>query len=318
MNDSVKGVGAVSIGGIAVGGGIHSGIDADRFVRARDFVLRNARLVDRYLFACLFEGASNEPVREALRAYRNPDGGFGNALEPDKRCPDSQPVDAEEALKILDVVDGFDDPMVEGVCDWLEQTADATGGVPFVLPSANDYPHAPWWEAPPEPPPSINPTGSIVAILTKRNVAHPWVERGTEFCWRSLEDEQATGFNDLRCAIAFLEQAADRERAAASLDRIRAYLFSSDEIEYDLSAPGYVHTPLDWAPAPVGFGHGLFTRDQLIEGLAALANAQRDDGGWPIKWPAISPGVELEWRGRVTIDALLTLRSYAMAGYGAA
>ncbi|MCZ0944875.1 MAG: hypothetical protein OXJ53_17635, partial [Gammaproteobacteria bacterium] len=184
--------------------------------------------------------------------------------------------------------------------------------------SANDYPHAPWWEAPPEPPPSINPTGSIVAILTKRNVAHPWVERGTEFCWRSLEDEQATGFNDLRCAIAFLEQAADRDRAAASLARIRAYLLSSDEIEYDLSAPRYVHTPLDWAPAPIGFSHGLFTRDQLIEGLAALANAQRDDGGWPIKWPAISPGVELEWRGRVTIDALLTLRSYAVAGYGAA
>ncbi|MDE0003079.1 MAG: hypothetical protein OXQ29_10330 [Rhodospirillaceae bacterium] len=133
------------------------------------------------------------------------------------------------ALKILDLVDGFDDPMVEGVCDWLEQTADATGGVPFVLPSANDYPHAPWCEAPPEPPP-----------------------------------------------------------------------------------------PLDWAPAPTGFGHRLFTRDQLNEGLTALANAQRDDGGWPIKWPAISPGVELEWRGRVTIDALLTLRAYAMAGYGAA
>ena len=78
-----------------------------------------------------------------------------------------------------------------------------------MLPSANDYPHAPWWEAPPEPPPSINPTASIVAVLTKRNVAHPWVERGTEFCWRTLEDEQTTGFNDLRCAIAFLEQAAD-------------------------------------------------------------------------------------------------------------
>ncbi|MDE0364168.1 MAG: hypothetical protein OXP09_01185, partial [Gammaproteobacteria bacterium] len=217
-----------------------------------------------------------------------------------------------------DLVNGFDDPMVEGVCDWLEQTADATGGVPFVLPSANNYPHAPWWEAPPEPPPSINPTGSIVSVLTKRNVTHPWVERGTEFCWQSLENERPAGFDDLRCAIAFLEQAADRDRAAASLARIRACLLSSDEIEFDLSVPGYVHPPLDWAPAPIGFGHGLFTRDQLIEGLAALANAQREDGGWPIKWPAISPGVELEWRGRATIDALLTMRAYAVAGYGTA
>ena len=123
-----------------------------------------------------------------------------------------------------------------------------------MLPGANDYPHAPWREAPPEPPPSINPTGSIVAVLTKQNVAHPWVKRGTDFCWRSLDDGQATGFNDLRCAIAFLEQAADRDRAAASLARIRDYLFSSDEIEFDLSAPGYVHHPLDWAPAPIEFG----------------------------------------------------------------
>ena len=318
MNDSVRGVGALSLVGVAAGGGVGFDIDGSRFARARDFVLRNARLIDRHLFACLFEGASNEPVRDALRAYRNPDGGFGNALEPDKRCPESQPVDAEVALKILDLVDGFDDPMVETLCDWLEQTADASGGVPFVLPSANNYPRAPWWEAPPEPPPSINPTGSIVSVLTKRNVAHPWVERGAEFCWRSLEDEQPTGFDDLRCAIAFLEQAKDRDRAAARLTQIRDYLFSSKEIEFDLSAPGYVHPPLDWAPAPIGFGHSLFVRDQLIEGLTALAEAQRDDGGWPIKWPAISPGVELEWRGRVTIDALLTLRAYEIAGYIAA
>ena len=182
-----------------------------------------------------------------------------------------------------------------------------------MLPSANNYPHAPWWEAPPEPPPSINPTGPIVSVLTKRSVAHPWAERGAEFCWRSLEHEQPAGFDDLRCAIAFLEQAKDRDRAAARLTRMHDYLFSSKEMEFDLSAPGYVHPPLDWAPAPIGFGHSLFARDQLIEGLAALAKAQRDDGGWPIKWPAISPGVELEWRGRVTIDALLTLRAYEIA-----
>ena len=174
-----------------------------------------------------------------------------------------------------------------------------------------NYPHAPWWKAPPEPPPSINPTGSIVAVLTKRNVAHPWVERGTEFCWRFLEDQQPAGFDDLRCAIAFLKQASDRDRASVGLSRIRDYLFSSDEIEFDLSTPGYVHPPLDWAPAPIEFGRGLFTRDQLMEGLTALADGQRDDGGWPIKWPAISPGVELEWRGRVTIDALRTLQAYA-------
>ena len=52
MGDSVKGMGALSLGETAVGGGIQLGIDADRFVRARDFVLRNARLIDRHLSAC--------------------------------------------------------------------------------------------------------------------------------------------------------------------------------------------------------------------------------------------------------------------------
>ena len=82
-----------------------------------------------------------------------------------------------------------------------------------------------------------------------------------------------------------------------------------------LTASGYVYPPLDWAPAPTGFGHSLFDRDQIDAGLAALADAQCEDGGWPIKWTAISPGVELEWRGRVTIDALQTLQAYAAAGY---
>ena len=39
----------------------------------------------------LFEDGPAEPVIEALRGYRNPDGGFGHALEPDVRCPSSQP-----------------------------------------------------------------------------------------------------------------------------------------------------------------------------------------------------------------------------------
>ena len=61
--------------------------------------------------------------------------------------------------------------------------------------------------------------------------------------------------------------------------------------------------------------NGLFGRDQSVAGPAALDDAQHEDGVWPIKWQAISPGVELEWRGRVTNDALLPLQAYLAAGY---
>jgi hypothetical protein len=57
---------------------------------------------------------------------------FGNALEPDKRCPDSQPVDAQVALEVLDEVGG-NDRLTRRVADFLLTIATPSGGVPFVL-----------------------------------------------------------------------------------------------------------------------------------------------------------------------------------------
>ena len=41
---------------------------------------------------CLFEGGPPDGVGDAVRAYRNGDGGIGHALEPDLRCTASQPM----------------------------------------------------------------------------------------------------------------------------------------------------------------------------------------------------------------------------------
>ena len=81
------------------------------FERAEEFIWKNARLLERRLFEFHFRSGSSRAVLSALRAYQNKDGGFGNALEPDIRCPDSQPVPTQHALEIMDVV-GFDEMMV--------------------------------------------------------------------------------------------------------------------------------------------------------------------------------------------------------------
>ena len=52
--------------------------------------------------AGLFTGGGTTPVRDAVAAYRNADGGFGHALEPDVRDPASQPAATEMALRIMD------------------------------------------------------------------------------------------------------------------------------------------------------------------------------------------------------------------------
>src|SRR5829696_4614676 len=79
---------------------------------AQRFVLANARLLDRHRLALLLDRAPVAPVLDAPRAYRNPDGGFGHALEPDVRGPESDPAATVPALEVLAEVGALDDPMV--------------------------------------------------------------------------------------------------------------------------------------------------------------------------------------------------------------
>lgn len=285
------------------------------FDRAQDFIWKNARLLERFVFANQLGGGPVQPALAALKAYQNPDGGFGNALEPDKRCPDSQPVDVERALMLLDQLGVLGDnlvcrDLVLPACEFLTSIATLEGGVPFALPSVNRYPHAPWWGTPDTPPADLNPTAGIVGLLLKYRISHPWVEQAAAYCWPAIEASETDQFHTLMPVITFLQHAPDRERAQRALDRIAARLRRPGVVEMDPAAGGYVQMPLDWAPTPDAFCHRLFDDATLARHLDALEARQRPDGGWPISWDPISPAVELEWRGIRTLDALTTLRAY--------
>jgi hypothetical protein len=281
-----------------------------RLQNAQDFIWRNARLVERYLFTSLFDNGSKEPVLAALRAYQNEDGGFGNALEPDKRCPTSQPQDIEFALHILDAVNAMGDPMVACACDYLVTITTPAGGVPYALPSINAYPHAEWWTVEDNPPASLNPTAAIAGLLLKHAVVHPWIETASQFCWREIAALDSTAFHTLMPAITFLEFAPDRTRAEQELQRLATRLAQPGVIELDPYAGDYVQKPLDWAPTPQSFCRSLFDDETIEKHLSAMDDRQRSDGGWPISWDPISPAVEAEWRGRITIEALRILDAY--------
>jgi hypothetical protein len=283
---------------------------SQRLQKAQDFTWRNARLIERYLFTCLFANGSKEPVLAALRAYQNEDGGFGNALEPDKRCPSSQPQDIEIALHILDAIGTLDELMVIRACDYLVTITTPEGGVPYALPSVNAYPHAPWWTVEENPPASLNPTAAIAGLLFKYGIQHPWIETASNFCWREIAASDTTEFHTLMPVITFLEHAPDRVRAEHELQRIASRLTQPGVIEFDPNAEGYVQKPLDWAPTPRSFCRRLFDDETMKKHLTALADRQQDDGGWPISWEVISPAVEMEWRGRMTIEVLRTLDAY--------
>jgi hypothetical protein len=146
---------------------------------AEQFVHANARLIDRHRLAVLLHGAPAGPVLDALRAYRTPDGGFGHALEPDVRCPGSQPSAVLQALEILAGLGELDDPLVGEIGDWLTAITNPDGGVPTVLPSAEGHPRAPWMVPAPE---SGFLTYALAAKLWQAGSSHPWLEAATGWC----------------------------------------------------------------------------------------------------------------------------------------
>ncbi|HEX4062929.1 MAG TPA: hypothetical protein VHY58_18080 [Streptosporangiaceae bacterium] len=276
---------------------------------AEQFLAAHGRVLDWRRFDRLFRDGAAEPVRDAVAAYRNADGGFGHALEPDGRAPASQGAAMEQALRILHEADAWDAGLVAGACDWLQAIAPAEGGAAFVEPSIEGWPHAPWWVPEDGRPAALLPTGMIAGTLHARGVRHPWLDRATELMWARIEDLADVGPYDLRGVLRFLDQVPDRSRAEQALPAAGAVLFKLNLVELDPEAPGETHGPLDFAPAP-GLAATLFDGATLEANLDHLARAQSDDGGWTFNWPAWSPATQADWRGCVTVEALLTLRAY--------
>jgi hypothetical protein len=277
--------------------------------RAGEFVWLSARLLDRRRFAHLFGEGDADAVVEALRPYRNPDGGFGNALEPDLRAPVSQPGAVGMAFGVLEELGRLDDPMVANALSYLETIANPDGGVPFVLLSAGNYPRAPWWQAEDDPPSSML-TAFIAAPLHRGGVEGPWLERASEFCWRAIDALNYTSAYDALFAVHFLDHVPDRERAESALGDIGPKLVESGLVAIDPHEPGEIHTPLDFTPRPDLASRRLWSDEVIDRHLDALAARQQPDGGWTFNWQAWAPMVECEWRGAVTLEALTTLRDY--------
>ena len=281
------------------------------FDAAAAFVAANARVLDRRRFQRLFEDGPTAPVQDAVAAYRNDDGGFGHALEPDCRAPGSQPAAAEMALRVLDEADAWDEGLVRGACDWLAAVAPAEGGAAFVEPTLADWPHAPWWVPEEGHPASLIATGMIAGTLHARGVSHPWLDGATEVMWNRIGTLTETSGYEMFGVLRFLQHVPDRDRAREAFVRVGPLLIERNLVALDPEASGEVHGVLDFAPEPDSLARSLFDDVTVKAHLDHLAQAQRDDGGWTFSWPAWSPAAELDWRGFLTVDALRVLRANA-------
>lgn len=281
--------------------------------RADTFIWKNARLLERQQYLYHFKDGAEQNVISALIAYQNSDGGFGNALEPDIRCPDSQPVPVQHALEILDRV-SFDLEIVQSICDYLMTITTSEGGVPWLLPSAHQYPRAPWWSSDEPAPASLNPTAAIAGLLHKNKVEHPWLESATNYCWAMIDKLQPSEMHEAGVALTFLYHVPERERAERALARLFREILAAGLVA-DAHDTGYSRKPLDWAPTPNHPFRAYFRDEEIKAHLDAIVAEQDEDGGWHISWPPLSPGCNLEWRGWVTLEKLRLLQANGVLAY---
>ena len=111
------------------------------------YLQQHARKLDLSLYEYLFGGESAQLVLSELATYQNTDGGFGKALEPDVRLPDSSALATVIAFQYLSLINvSADDGLVSNAIRYLMDSYDNTNHGWTNLPSeAERFPRAPCW-----------------------------------------------------------------------------------------------------------------------------------------------------------------------------
>jgi hypothetical protein len=290
-----------------------------RLIAARGFMAGHARLLDRRRFELFFEGGDAEPVLAALRAYRNPDGGYGHGLEPDLRATESQPAAAWHAFEIFADVAPVVAPEAAELCDYLETVALPDGGLPLALSIEDASGCAPFWtQADPEAF-SLQITAIVAAYANRvaahdpAVAAHPWLARATSCCLEAIDAlEPAPEAYVLAFCVRLLDAVHDRDPAAAALlARLGEDVPEDGRLRVVGGLPDETLWPLDLAPEPGRPARTVLDEAAVAADLGRLAGEQKDDGGWAVDFQTYSPAAALEWRGYATVRALSILRDHA-------
>lgn len=286
----------------------------DSIHAAEHFTMRNGRLIDRQRFAHLFQNGPTEPIRSALAAYRNLDGGYGNGLDPDLRGHASQPAATVIALHYFDELGAIPQHLGHGICRYLAGVSDADGGIPPVLPTVRHSEAAPWYQHANDFSAQLGITAHITGYLHKSHISHPWRDTATAYCWKHIDTLAWTNPREAVGVCTFLQYVDDRQRAIQAINRLSSRIRAV--IDVHPRTTGHVHTPLDLATSPQHIARPLFTDAEIERNLDVLERQQRPDGGWDALWGHWDATATAEREAMRTIQRLRILRDYGrVTGY---
>ena len=299
------------------------------FNRARDFLLTEARPLEKALFLMEFESGNVTDVLEELGIFQNSDGGFGQALEPDVRTPSSSALCTEMGLRYLAEwqVPSLH-PMVRSAVKYLIDSLDPDTRVWRVIPvDANDHPHAPWWH---DEDGSLANTFDDFLVIPRAGILaslYHYVELIPDGCLAALTESVISDIKNLEAekfggggdALVYTRRLAE---APGLSDKIKDWLvprvkeLTDQNVARDPALwTGYCAPPLKLAPTPKAITAEILD-DCIPAHLDYLIEGQTSRGIWEPTWNWGSfysdewPLAQKEWRGILTMDTLITLRAF--------
>lgn len=291
-------------------------LSKENFLKARDFILTNARMIERRLYQFHFENDGPEGVYHAVYAYRNSDGGFGHGMEPDTASPESQPLFSIMALETLDEVGHLDAEIIQkDFMPYFESVTTEKGGIPWMLRPTSDYPCADHFKTVKEWA-ALSTTAPLLGILEKYNIESPWKQKAEAFVWQEINRIQERHVFCHLCTprkLQFLQHAKNRGKAEQALNDLKQWILEDGVLCKDVTDEGWglygkPHS-LCYASEPNSILSPIFTQEEINEDLDELIRRQKEDGRWDT-WYGLSEGMKLEWAGIQTLWTLKTLKNY--------
>ncbi len=309
-------------------------LSKERFGAAERFLLHEARDVERALFRFQFGGGRRDDVLTALAEYQNDDGGFGRAIEPDVRAPDSSPYATEVGLAILaDTGCPGDESAARRAVRYLATQYDPVERGWSILPSsAQDHPRAPWWDDRGGDGPfgnlretfdnfAIIPRVHLVDLLHRFDTEDsiPDAASLVENVLRSIVDADAGGLGGggtaLRSSLSLIDNERVvhpiKDRAMEHLEGMIPRVLSFDPSEWNT----FCAAPLNVFPTPSPLVQGAVA-EAVERHLDFVVESQREEGYWEPTWtwmgwyPDAWEAAHKEWRGVVTLENLRILHAY--------
>jgi hypothetical protein len=309
-------------------------LTSDGFERAVGFLRTAARPLERALFCMHFEDGAEEDVVAELVRFRNDDGGFGHALEPDVQTPSSSALATGIALRTIAELDCPDaDDLVPAAIDFLLGSLDRKTLTWRPVPTdVNEFPHAPWWH---------DENGSLAQTFNNFLVVPRVLILGSLLSYAALIPQDVLesltdsiiqtiaelpvlgtgGGSDLEY-VAYLASAPGLPQATRDLltERVAAAVPQTVITDPDKWSD-YCLTPLCATPRPTSMGAKTI-RSALDAHLDWTIDHQDADGSWAPtwSWAPTSSGIDnypdawlvarQAWSGMLTLETLLSLLAF--------